>query len=167
MNPAGRTKASVGRMAERSAQKAFTLLEVVCVLVIIAVIAAIASPRYATALTNYRADGIARRIVADLDQARLTAQSTSASVTVIFDVPGNRYDIPLVPSLNDPGVGVAVDLSVEPYRARLVSASIGGDGEVIFNGYGIPDSGGTIAVACGSSTRVVVLDQETGLGTVQ
>ncbi len=141
-------------------------MELVLVLAIIAIVAAIAAPRYANALINYRADGIGRRIAADLELAQMKARQTSADVTVTFDVLANRYDIPAVPSLHDPGVGIGVDLSVEPYRAELISAGFGGDEAVIFDGYGNPDSGGSVALSCGSSLKVIQLS-ETGVVDVQ
>ncbi|MHC4992323.1 MAG: GspH/FimT family protein, partial [Planctomycetota bacterium] len=111
--------------------------------------------------------GASRRIVADLELARETAQATSAPGTVSFDVTNDRYDIPGVPSLNDPDVDVGVDLSREPYHADLVAATFGGNSKVIFDGYGNPDNGGVIVVSCGSSMRTINLDLETGLASAQ
>ena len=137
------------------------------ILGIIATVAAIAAPRYANALTNYHADAIARRIAADLDRARATAQATSARVTVNFEVAANRYGIPAVPSLNNPAVPVRVELGQDPYNARLLGANFGGDGAVEFDGYGAPDTGGWVIVACGSSQRTVVLDLQSGIASAQ
>jgi type II secretory pathway pseudopilin PulG len=146
---------------------AFTLLELVMILAIVATLAAIAAPRYAAALTSYRADGASRRIVADLDLARATAQAKSATVTVFFDVNNDRYGIPGVPSLNDPGADVSVDLSRDPYRADLVAVSFGGSDRVTFDGYGSPDHGGVIVISCGTSMRTINLDLDTGLASAQ
>jgi type II secretory pathway pseudopilin PulG len=146
---------------------AFTLLELVMILAIVATLAAIAAPRYAAALTSYRAEGASRRIVADLELARSTAQAKSATVTVSFDVVNDRYDIAGVPSLNDPGTDIGVDLSREPYHADLVAANFGGNDKVRFDGYGIPDNGGVIAVSCGTSMKIINLDLETGVASAQ
>jgi type II secretory pathway pseudopilin PulG len=146
---------------------AFTLLELVMILAIVATLAAIAAPRYAAALTSYRAEGASRRIVADLELARATAQAQSARVTVYFDVVNDRYEIPGVPSLHDPGTDVGVDLAAEPHRADLVAANFGGDDKVSFDGYGNPDNSGVIAVSCGTVVKIINLDLETGLGSVQ
>ncbi|MHC4767289.1 MAG: GspH/FimT family pseudopilin [Planctomycetota bacterium] len=146
---------------------AFTLLELVMILAIVATLAAIAAPRYAAALTSYRVDGASKRIVADLELARATAQTQSATVTVYFDVLNDRYDIPGVPSLHDPDTDAGVDLSREPYRADLVTASFGGNNKVSFDGYGFPDSGGVIAVSCGTTMKTINLDLETGLASAQ
>ncbi len=136
------------------------------VLAIIATVAAIAGPRYANALINYRVDGVSRRIVADLDLARSTARSTSKDVTVSFDIANNRYTVPGVKSFKSAGLELRVDLGDEPYHAKLVAVNLGGDHEVVFDGYGIPDSGGTITVSCGTSARVITLDPFAGLASV-
>ncbi len=137
------------------------------VLAIIAALAAIAGPRYANALINYRVDGISRRIVADLDLARTTAKSASKDVTVSSDITNNRYTAPGVKGFKSSGVELGVDLGDGPYYATLVAVNLGGDQEVVFDGYGIPDSGGTITVSCGTSTRVILLDSQAGLASVQ
>lgn len=147
--------------------RGFSLIELVLVLTIISILAAIAVPRYANSLARYRADAAARRIVADLDYARQFARSSSASVTVQFKTITNRVQLTGVPSLNDPGVDWQVELEHAPYRADLVSADFGGDAVVVFNGYGDPDSGGTAVVSVGSVVKTVVLDPDTGKAVVQ
>ena len=58
---------------------------------IIVIVAAIATPRYANALTRYRAEAAARRVAADFQLARRTAKSTSSSRTVQFDAVNHSY----------------------------------------------------------------------------
>ena len=144
----------------------FSLLELVLILAVIATVAAMAAPRYHNALTRYRADGVAGRIAADLGLAQATAKSTSASVTVTFDVPNNSYQLSGVPSLIDPESDAGLTLSDRPYRAQLVSVDFSG-ADVVFDGYGIPDDGGGIVIACGGVTRTVDLNGETGAASVQ
>ena len=67
-----------GHRRNASASGGFSLLEVVLVVAIIAVLAAIAAPRYGRAAGRYRADVAARRIVADLEYARLSARTAGA-----------------------------------------------------------------------------------------
>ncbi len=57
-------------------------------------------------------------------------------------------------------------LSDAPYYAQLVSAAFGGDEVVTFDGYGLPDSGGTVVVGVGGVTRNVVLDGQSGLADI-
>lgn len=145
----------------------FSLLELVLVIAIIATLAAIAVPRYGGAVARYRIEAAARRIVEDLALARATARSKSTSVTVTFDVAMNQYQISGVSALNDPSSDAELNLSDPPYRAQLVSAIFGGDNAVIFDGFGIPDSGGTIVIAGGAVTKTILLDVDSGTATAQ
>ena len=145
----------------------FSLLELVFVIAIIATVAAIAVPRYGGAVARYRIKAAARRIVEDLALARATARSKSASVTVTFDVAMNQYQISGVAALNDPLSDAELNLSDSPYHAQLVSADLGGDNVVIFDGFGSPDSGGTIVIAGGAVTKTIVLDADSGAATAQ
>jgi type II secretory pathway pseudopilin PulG len=143
------------------------LLELVLVLAIIATLAAIAAPRYAASTVRYRADLAARRIVADLAQAQSSAKAASSSRTVEFYVSTSRYRISDLPSLDGKSGGYIVELSERPYEATLVSTDLGGDAQITFDGWGIPDTGGTVVLSAGSEQRTVMLDAETGKATIQ
>ena len=145
----------------------FSLLELVMVVAIIGVLAAIAAPRYGRAIARYRADMAARRIAADLALAGRAARTAGASKTVSFSVAGAEYTIPGLPSLRDSTADYRVVLSDSPYQAAVVSADFGGDADVAFDGYGTPDSGGSISIQVGEYTKTVVLDAGSGKATIQ
>jgi prepilin-type N-terminal cleavage/methylation domain-containing protein len=147
--------------------RGFSLLEIVLVLAIIVTLAAIATPRYAASLARYQADLAARRIRADIEQAQLSAKAASTSISVEFFVGDNKYEIPGLSPLVGSSGSYAVELSARPYAAALVSAEFGGDAELIFNGWGMPDSSGTVILTVGSEQRTVTVDSETGKATVQ
>ena len=157
----------IPRTSRRPLPAGFTLLELVIVLVILATLGAIAAPRYATALDRYHADATARRIVADLELARATARNTSASVTVTFDPGLNSYVMTGVDSLDHPGTDATLLLSRAPYRSQLVSTGLGGDDELVFDGFGVPDLGGTVLIQCGAESRTIAVDNATGIASVQ
>ena len=154
-------------MPVRRFQAAFTLVELAAVVVILALLAAMAMPRVASALTRNRADAAAGRVRLDLLYAQERARGTSASVTAVFDAARGVYQLEGVPDLDRPGSTYEVRLADEPYLATLVSADFGGDATVIFNGYGDPDSGGTVVLRVGDETRAVTLDAQTGKAKVQ
>jgi len=147
--------------------RGFSLLEIVLVLAIIVTLAAIAAPRYAASLARYQADLAARRIKADIEQAQLSAKAASTSISIEFFVSDNKYEIPGLSALNGSSGSYAVELSARPYAAALVSAEFGGDAELIFNGWGMPDSSGTVILTVGSEQRTVTVNGETGKATVQ
>jgi len=145
----------------------FSLLELVLVLAIIATLAAIAAPRYQTALVRYRADLAARRIVADLALAQSNAKAASSSRSVAFSIGANNYQMPDLPPLDGTSGSYIIELSEKPYEADITSADFGGDQEVIFNGWGIPDSGGTVVLTVGPEQRTVTVDAESGKAKVE
>lgn len=141
----------------------FSLIELLVVLAIVSTLSAIAIPRFANSLTLRRVDAAARRIQSDLELAKKHAMTTSTNQEVRF-VGGS-----------DPGytlVGIThLDLSAEEYvvsRDRDLHGAVGltidfgGDAVVMFDMYGMPDSGGTVLIRIGSHTRAVTIDGETG-----
>jgi prepilin-type N-terminal cleavage/methylation domain-containing protein len=144
----------------------FTLIDVTVTVLIIGIIAAVATPRFADYLHRMRAESAANRIKADLDWVRQHAVSSSSSQTVQFSPSSDSYSISGLDDLNHSGQPYAVDLSSYPYNAVLVSASLDGDSDVHFNRFGIPDSGGTITVRSGSGQQTVTIDADTGKATI-
>jgi type II secretion system protein H len=145
----------------------FSLLELVLVTAILAIVSAIAIPRYGCAATRYQVDLAARRVAADLRQAQAHAKTTGASCTVVFSIPTGSYCLVNVPSLDRSSGDYAVDLTAEPYRARLVSANFNTADQVVFNGWGLPDNSGSVIVAVGSEQRMVTVDGQTGQVNIQ
>lgn len=141
---------------------AFTLVEVLLVLSLMAVVAAIAVPRYVASITHYRLGVAARRIAVDLAVARQRAKTTSASQAVVFNVAANRYEMPGVPPLPGTTGTYAVALGGDPYRVTLLSADFAGGSTVTFSAYGFPSSGGTVVVTAGDVTKTITLDPDTG-----
>jgi type II secretory pathway pseudopilin PulG len=156
--------------ANHSAQKqtgGFSLLEMVLVLAIVITLAAIAAPRYGASLARYRADLAARRIVADIALAQLNAKAASSSRSIVFDVSDNKYEIPDLPSFDGSSGSYIVQLSQRPYEGKFISAYFGGDAQLTFNGWGVPDSGGKVVLSVGSEQRIISVNSETGKATVQ
>jgi prepilin-type N-terminal cleavage/methylation domain-containing protein len=143
-------------------RRAFTLVEAVLVTAIIGILASIALPHYAGFVAREQVQAAARRIVTDLTLAQRQARITSASQTVVFDPVAGTYTLA---NLKDPdrhNLTYLVSLKDEPYRAGIVSASFGGDATIIYDGYGAPDSNGTIVIAVGGYRQTITVDNGTG-----
>ncbi len=145
----------------------FSLLEVLLVLAIVAIFAAVAAPRYGRASGRYRADLAARRVMADLRLAQSSAKAASSSRTVSFSTATDQYQLSNVPALDGASANYTVVLSVPPYRADLTSVNFDGGSQVIFTGWGLPDKGGTVALSAGAEQRTVVVDGATGRISLQ
>ena len=134
------------------------MIELLLVCVTIAIVAAMAVPRYGQALSNYRARCAAQRVATDLAAAARAAAASSSVRTMTFDVAKNEYQF---------GADQPVRLGIEPYTSGLVSVDLGGDATINYDGYGAPDSGGTIVVRSGEATRTVTVDPITGRASVK
>lgn len=160
--PARRARAT-GR-AVSLPRRAYTLLELLIVLSIAGVMAAIAVPRFSRAGARYRIDAACARIVADLDNARTHARSSSAKAALAFATSADGYTWQLSSSVLN--AGDRVDLSRPPYGVTVLNPSFGSDRTVIFDAWGRPDSGGTVTIAAGSSARDITLDANTGKASI-
>jgi len=150
----------------RSGPAGFTLIELTCVLVILAIFSVIALPMFASALARRRADAAATRVVEDLNRARDYARTSGTSQTVAFDPNSDSYTISPMPDPAHPASPYAVVLSDDPYGADIVSATFGGDATLVYSGYGWPDSGGSVTLSVGSHTRVVTVNADSGVASV-
>ena len=139
---------------------AFSLIELVIVTMILGCLAGIAIPRVANSLSLRRVESAAKRIIRDLELAQQQAKASSASRAVAFDVASDSYELVGMRHLAGSTKPYLVYLSDEPYRATILSADFEGDTEIVFDGYGIPDSGGTIMVAVGGHQRDVTVDPD-------
>jgi prepilin-type N-terminal cleavage/methylation domain-containing protein len=148
-------------------RSAFTLLELVFVVAIVAILASMAIPRFSGAAARHRAGAAARRVASDLALARKHAKQSSASQAVVFDAAADSYQLTGMSHSDHPANEYVVRLGDEPYRAAIVSADFGGQKQVVFDGYGMPDSGGTVTIRVGTEQRVITLDVDTGEASVQ
>lgn len=143
--------------------RAYTLVEIAIAVAVIAMMAAIALPRYSSATDSYRAEMAARRVCADLTLARQQAIATSSAVTVSFSPASSSYTIAISGVSNNP---MPVVLSADPFDCGL-EASFAGTLAVSFDAYGSASNGGQIAITCHNANRIINVEQTTGKATIQ
>ncbi|MEO1279193.1 MAG: prepilin-type N-terminal cleavage/methylation domain-containing protein, partial [Planctomycetota bacterium] len=80
-----RARCSARIERRRVSRHAFTLVELIVVLVIISAVAGLALPAYGSALARYRLDAAAYDLSRELDRAATHARATSTTVTIRFD----------------------------------------------------------------------------------
>lgn len=151
----------------RPSAAAFSLIELIVVVVITGVLAAIAVPRFGNSMVIHRLDTAAQRIATDLTLAQRRAKMTSASQRVEFNPADDTYELIGVNHMDHVDEAYVVSLAHAPYRVEIVSADFGGDSEVIFDGYGAPDSSGTVIIRVGDLLRQIDLDADTGEAVTQ
>lgn len=146
-------------------QFAFSFLEVLFVISILALLAGLATPRFANALAQRRLEGATRQLMADLSYAKRRARLSSKPQTIKISSLSRQYTIVGLIDPDRPARAYSVSLADEPYGVTALAADFGGDAELIFNGHGDPDSGGTITIEVGGLSTVLTIDPDTGLAS--
>ena len=168
-----------------SFSRAFSMVELAIVLLILAVLAGIAIPRYGRAIASYRTTAAAQRIVSDLALAQATARGTSSSVSILF-IPasaggpgegrGGGYTIDGIRDLDRASNTYTVKLASEPYLASIAgvdstnAASVSKADSTVkltFDGYGTGDGNVTVIIQSGAAQKTVTFDSATGRCTIQ
>jgi prepilin-type N-terminal cleavage/methylation domain-containing protein len=141
-------------MMSRKSQ-AFTLVEMIMVMVIMGVLSLMAVPRYASFLREQRLNAAELRIRSDIAMVQRRARYLGTSQTMSFSVGSHRYSIVGMPHPDKVGQTYTVRLAEEPYGVSISSVDLGGNADVIFDGQGTPDSAGTIVIRLGSQIRTI------------
>lgn len=139
--------------------RGFSMVEMVIVILILGIMAAVAVPRFADATARRRVEEAARRVEADLTMARREAAARDVKQNVSFDPAGGQYAVVPGPRRLDGGGGAyAARLADPPYQTEIVSAQFGSDRDVLFSRNGMPDSGGTVVLRSGGHKATVTVD---------
>lgn len=144
---------------------AFTLVELVIVVLVIGVLAAAATPAFLDSLMFHRVESAARRLKADLEQAQQMARLTSTGQSVTFTTSGYTLSN-LIKSLDDPAAQYSVNLQEPPYELSSVTANFGGAQLITFDGYGKPSSGGSVVLTTKNHQCTVTLDATSGKAAI-
>ncbi len=159
----GRSRACAAwRPRTPAGTRGFSLLELLTVLSILVVVAAIAAPRFSQSGINYRLDGAARQVLADLGQAQAAARAASTSRTLVFTEASRSYSIAALQALDGTATTYAVSLASDPYRIDSIKADFAGRTTFDFDGFGQPSSSGTITLALRGRTRTITVAAGTG-----
>lgn len=147
-------------------RRAFSLAELLVIVIIIGIIAAIAVPRFGKAIGRFRVDGAAQRVALDLSLARNNAVDNSTSQTVTFNLSNHSYQLVGMSSPDNPAAAYIIQLSNEPYRAMITYADFAGSLNLVFDRYGVPAAAGSVRVSVGREVRRIQIGADTGLPTI-
>lgn len=148
--------------------RAFSIFEVILAIVIIGVLSAATVPVFSSTIARRCAEAAARRVLADLALARKRAMQTDTPQTVTFDVASDSYTFAGTRHFWKVSPSYTVKLSEDPYRVQMAYAAFVASGDpaedpvVVFDIYGVPDSGGWVVVEAGTYRWWISLDATTG-----
>jgi prepilin-type N-terminal cleavage/methylation domain-containing protein len=152
----------------RAGAGGFTLVELVLVAAIVAIVSAMAIPRYAQAMERYRVQAATQRVINDLAHAAEVAHTRSAPAVIRFNPVDDSYTIEGLDDPDRPGGTYVVRLGEAPYGVKLYHADFNEETWLRFDGYGQPQSGGVVIIGGPlSGLRVIALDAQTGKAVVQ
>lgn len=132
------------------------------VLIILGIIAVTAQLRFATALAEHRAATLTHQIVKHIELVRQSARATSTTKSIEIDVVNGAYTLNGVTNQDRQSADFSVSLTKYVPRASFGTVSLGGDNVLSFNGFGQPDSGGSIQVVVDGLTHSVTIDSLSG-----
>lgn len=164
----GATSTLSGARRGRPVGRAFSLLELVLVVVIISTLAAMAVPRFGNVITRSRAQGAARRIAADLALVQQSAMTGSVART--FRLLGGAdpgYELLGLAHPDRPTQPYVVSFRQDCHEIELVSYDFGGDSDLIFDMYGVPDTAARIIVRAGAYESTLNVDAQTGVVSIK
>jgi Tfp pilus assembly protein FimT len=149
--------------------RGFSLVDLALAVLILGIVAAVATPRFTDTLQYYQAEGAARRIEADINYIRGQARFANQTCTLTFAANAPSYTTTGVAHTNNSGRNYDVDLTSLGYTVT-VQANLDNGRSVTFSPNGIPLTGsplvgltsGVITITAGTQSRTVTIDPVTG-----
>ncbi|MGB8227084.1 MAG: GspH/FimT family pseudopilin [Sedimentisphaerales bacterium] len=153
---------------------AFTLVEMIIVLVVIGIMAAVAVPLY-TSAAGVQLKTAADMVACDLEYAKSMAMSTGKKYFVVFDASTESYRIfkdsvagQPIPHPVHIGVNYIVSFAGDSRlnKVNIVNTTFGSN-TVRFDYLGSPDNGGSVRLSAGGNILTVKVEPVTGYVSIE
>ena len=151
-----------------------TLVELTVSVMILGILAAVASPIYSNSLLRYRVEVTAQRITQDIVQTQRAARQTNSTRTITFTTVDHSYVISGINSMDHASQPYKVLLNESPYRAQfssLVTAAMPATPlaslTLTYDRFGMPDQGISVTVSAGTLQKRIDVAPTSGRVSVQ
>ncbi|MFP4356467.1 MAG: GspH/FimT family pseudopilin [Phycisphaerae bacterium] len=159
----------------RRKPQAFTLVEIIIVVVILSIIAAVSVPSWSTASDSAQSMAALRIVSADLEYAQSIAITYRKEVTVEFDISGDSYTVKdaggfVTHPINRDDFAVDLNDISGTDKADITAAEFGSPTGVklVFDETGTPvGAGGSLTIKVGETTSKIHVSTATGRVTVE
>ena len=142
----------------RKKQSGFTLIEMMVVIAVFAIVAAIAIPNFMSLLPGMRLNGAARQVMGDLMAARMNAVKLNKDTKVTFK--DNDYEYEVWYDENSDGKEDASEITTKNIQTNYHDVTLGSNINPIFYPRGTANGNGTITLTStnsGNSKSVTVI----------
>jgi prepilin-type N-terminal cleavage/methylation domain-containing protein len=140
------------------ARRAFSLLELTIVVVILAAAAVIAAPRVFGTTSRARLQAAAQRLAQDIEATRERARTLGIYQTMCFSTEGYTV-IERTPSTEEK---VSTLLNEDPYNATIGWVVLKSGSELSFDGFGVPSTAAMVKVTNGRDAYIVSVNAGAG-----
>lgn len=145
-----------------------TLFELIIVMAIVAILSAIAIPRFAAAMQNTTLEGAAKRVACDLRLAQANAIKKQGTQAVTIDVAQETYELVGMADPDHRSTTYIINLKDPPYQGvGITSADFGGTATLTFDRFGSPTAPGTIVIEARSRQKTVRVAAGAGRITIE
>ncbi|HUP78665.1 MAG TPA: prepilin-type N-terminal cleavage/methylation domain-containing protein [Pirellula sp.] len=151
-----------------------TLVELTVSVMILGILAAVASPIYSNSLLRYRVEVTAQRINQDIVQTQRLARQTNSTRTITFTSVDHSYVISGINSMDHASQPYRVLLNESPYRtlfSSLVTAAMPATPlaslTITYDRFGMPDQGISVTVSAGTLQKRIDVAPTSGRVSVQ
>ncbi len=158
----------------RNRRDGISLIELVISVLVLGILAAVATPVYSNSLLKYRVELAAQRITQDVIQTQRAARQSNSTRTITFNLSDDTVSISELQSIDRSSQAYSVAMNQSPYNVDIVTLVTVNQPTtslptvaIAFNRFGMPDQGASVTVRAGTFEKRIDVAPTSARVTVQ